>query len=434
MIEAAVNSFRIPDLRQKILFTAAILVVFRFIAHVPVPGVDVAALRSLFESNQLIGMLDLFSGGAMSSFSIAAMGVYPYITAQIIVQLMIPIIPRLQEMANEGESGRNKMNQWTHYLTVPMAILQAFGTINFVNATSAQPILPNFGFAQDPLSTTALLLSMCAGTLLLIWLGELITQNGVGNGISILIFAGIVSALPRTTWQGLAGGTDTGRLMGLAFFIVLSLATIFAIVFVYEGQRRIPVQYARRIRGNKWYGGGTTHIPLRVNSAGMIPLIFASSIMIFPGTVASYFLASQNEVIAQIAKWIYDLFYLGSSWVYWVLYFVMVVGFTFFYALVMFEQQQIAENLQKHGGFIPGIRPGRPTQEYLYKVLTRITWAGAIFLGIVAVLPFLARQVTTIQALTLSSTGLLIVVGVVLDTIKQLEAQLLMRHYQGFIR
>lgn len=434
MIEAAVNSFRIPDLRQKILFTAAILVVFRFIAHVPVPGVDVAALRSLFESNQLIGMLDLFSGGAMSSFSIAAMGVYPYITAQIIVQLMIPIIPRLQEMANEGESGRNKMNQWTHYLTVPMALLQAFGTINFVNATSAQPILPNFGFAQDPLGTSALLLSMCAGTMLLIWLGELITQNGVGNGISILIFAGIVAALPRTTWQGLAGGTDTGRLMGLAFFIVLSLLTIFAIVFVYEGQRRIPVQYARRIRGNKWYGGGTTHIPLRVNSAGMIPLIFASSIMIFPGTVASYFLASQNEVIAQIAKWVYDLFYLGSSWVYWVLYFVMVVGFTFFYALVMFEQQQISENLQKHGGFIPGIRPGRPTQEYLYKVLTRITWAGAIFLGVVAVLPFLARQVTTIQALTLSSTGLLIVVGVVLDTIKQLEAQLLMRHYQGFIR
>jgi preprotein translocase subunit SecY len=194
------------------------------------------------------------------------------------------------------------------------------------------------------------------------------------------------------------------------------------------------VQYARRIRGNKWYGGGTTHIPLRVNSAGMIPLIFASSIMIFPGTVASYFLASQNEVVAQIAKWVYDLFYLGSSWVYWVLFFVMVVGFTFFYALVMFEQQQIAENLQKHGGFIPGIRPGRPTQEYLYKVLTRITWAGAIFLGVVAVLPFLARQATTIQALTVSSTGLLIVVGVVLDTIKQLEAQLLMRHYQGFIR
>ncbi len=434
MIDAAVNSFRIPDLRQKILFTAAMLVVFRFIAHIPVPGVDAQALRSLFESNQLIGMLDLFSGGALSSFSIAAMGVYPYITAQIIVQLMVPIIPRLQELANEGESGRNKINQWTYYLTVPLSFLQAFGTVQFINSTSQQPILRGFGFDQDPLGTFALLISMTAGTMLLIWLGELISQSGIGNGISVIIFAGIVAKLPSATWQGLAGGTDMGRIAGLAFFVVLSLITVFAIVFVYEGQRRIPVQYARRIRGNRWYGGGTTHIPLRVNSAGMIPLIFASSIMIFPGTVASYFLGSQNEVVAQIAKWIYDLFYLGSSWLYWVFYFVMVVGFTFFYALVLFEQQQIAENLQKHGGFIPGIRPGRPTQEYLYKVLTRITWAGAIFLGIVAVLPFIARQGTGIQALTLSSTGLLIVVGVVLDTIKQLEAQLLMRHYQGFIR
>jgi preprotein translocase subunit SecY len=362
------------------------------------------------------------------------MGVYPYITAQIIVQLMVPIIPRLQEMASEGESGRNKINQWTHYMTVPLAFLQAFGTVQFINTTSPQPVLPNFGFERDPLGTLALLVTMTAGTMLLIWIGELITQSGIGNGISILIFAGIVAALPQATWQGLAGGTDATRLATLAFFVVLSLATIFAIVYVYEGQRRIPVQYARRIRGNRWYGGGTTHIPLRVNSAGMIPLIFASSIMIFPGTVASYFLGAQNEVVAQIAKWVYDLFYLGTSWVYWVLYFIMVVGFTFFYALVLFEQQKIAENLQKHGGFIPGIRPGRPTEEYLYKVLTRITWGGAIFLGLVAVLPFIARTGTGIQALTLSSTGLLIVVGVVLDTIKQLEAQLLMRHYQGFIR
>ena len=434
MIDAAINSFRIPDLRQKILFTAAMLVVFRFISHVPVPGVDTEALKSLFESNQLIGMLDLFSGGAMSKFSIAAMGVYPYITAQIIVQLMVPIIPRLQEMANEGESGRNKINQWTHYLTVPLAFLQAFGTVQFINSTSPTPIIRDFGFDKDPMSTLALLSSMTAGTLLLIWIGELITQSGIGNGISILIFAGIVAALPVATWQGLAGGTDVGRLAQLAFFIVLSLATIYAIVYVYEGQRRIPVQYARRIRGNRWYGGGTTHIPLRVNSAGMIPLIFASSIMIFPGTVASYFVNSQVEWVAQLAKFVYDLFYLGSSWVYWLLYFMLVVGFTFFYALVIFEQQQIAENLQKNGGFIPGIRPGRPTQEYLYKVLVRITWAGAIFLGLVAVLPFIARSITQIQALTLSSTGLLIVVGVVLDTIKQLEAQLLMRHYQGFIR
>ncbi len=434
MIDAAVNSFRIPDLRQKILFTAGILVIFRFIANVPVPGVNLEALRTLFETNQLIGMLDLFSGGALSTFSIAAMGVYPYITAQIIIQLMVPVIPKLQEIANEGESGRNKLNQWTHWLTVPLAFLQAFGTVQFINATTPQPILPNFGFDKDALGTLALLVSMTAGTMLLIWLGELITQQGIGNGVSLIIFGGIVAALPRATWQSLATRTGVADMLPLVVFVLLGLATTYAIVYVYEGQRRIPVQYARRLRGNRWYGGGTTHIPLRVNSAGMIPLIFASSIMIFPGTLASYFKHTGNDIVETMANIVYDLFYLGTSWVYWVLYFMLVVGFTFFYALVLFEQQKIAETLQKHGGFIPGIRPGRPTEEYLYKVLTRITWGGAIFLGMVAVLPFIARNITQIQALTLSSTALLIVVGVVLDTIKQLEAQLLMRHYQGFIR
>ncbi len=434
MIEAAINSFRIPDLRQKILFTAGILIAFRFIANVPVPGVNLEALQSLFESNQLIGMLDLFSGGALSTFSIAAMGVYPYITAQIIMQLMVPVIPKLQEIANEGESGRNKLNQWTHWLTVPLAFLQAFGTVHFINSTTNPQILPNFGFDRDPLGSLALLISMTAGTMLLIWLGELITQHGIGNGVSLIIFGGIVAALPRTAYRAVATRSSVGDFVPLLVFVLLGLATTYAIVFVYEGQRRIPVQYARRLRGNRWYGGGTTHIPLRVNSAGMIPLIFASSLMIFPGTVASYFQHTGNDIIDTLARRIYDIFYLGTSWVYWVLYFILVVGFTFFYALVLFEQQKIAETLQKHGGFIPGIRPGRPTEEYLSRVLTRITWGGAIFLGIVAVLPFIARNITQIQALTLSSTALLIVVGVLLDTIKQLEAQLLMRHYQGFIR
>ncbi|HLH23396.1 MAG TPA: preprotein translocase subunit SecY [Chloroflexota bacterium] len=436
MIEAAVNSFRIPDLRQKLLFTGAMLIIFRFIANIPVPGVNVDALRSLFDNNQLIGMLDLFSGGALSSFSVAAMGVYPYITAQIIVQLMIPVVPRLQEVVNEGESGRAKMNQWTYWLTVPLAFLQAFGTVQFINATTGQPIITNFGFDKDPLATFALLVSMTAGTLLLIWIGELISQQGIGNGISIIIFGGIVSGIPRNVYRSVVSATAGGGGIpwGLIAFVVIGALTTYAIVFVYEGQRRIPVQYAKRLRGNRWYGGGTTHIPLRVNSAGMIPLIFASSIMIFPGTVSSYFMHTGNDFVDTLASTVYNLFYLGSSWLYWVLYFMMVVGFTFFYALVLFEQQKIAETLQKHGGFVPGIRPGRPTQEYLYKVLTRITWGGAIFLGAVAVLPFIARNITQIQALTLSSTALLIVVGVLLDTIKQLEAQLLMRHYQGFIR
>jgi preprotein translocase subunit SecY len=344
------------------------------------------------------------------------------------------VIPKLQEIVQEGESGRAKMNQWTYWLTVPLACLQAFGTVQFINASTGQPIITNFGFDKDPLATVALLASMTAGTLLLIWIGELISQEGIGNGISVIIFGGIVAGIPRNLFRSVMGTTDQTHFIGLIVFALLGLVTTYAIVYVYEGQRRIPVQYAKRLRGNRWYGGGTTHIPLRVNSAGMIPLIFASSIMIFPGTVSSYFMHTGNDFVDTLAGTVYNLFYLGSSPLYWVLYFLMVVGFTFFYALVLFEQQKISETLQKHGGFVPGIRPGRPTQEYLYKVLTRITWGGAVFLGIVAVLPFVARSLTQIQALTLSSTALLIVVGVLLDTIKQLEAQLLMRHYQGFIR
>jgi len=289
----------------------------------------------------------------------------------------------------------------------------------------------NFDIAAHPIETMAIVFSMIAGTMLLVWMGELITQNGIGNGVSIIIFAGIVAALPRTVAQGLVDPNS----LGPAFvFAILGLVTVVAIVYVYEGQRRIPVQYARRLRGTRWFGGGSTHIPLKVNSAGMIPLIFASSIMIFPGTVASYFVGVENELAAGVARLIYDTFYVGTSVLYWILFFLMVVGFTFFYTLVVFQQQNIGENLQKSGAFIPGIRPGRPTAEYLYKVLTRITWGGAVFLGIVAVLPFLAQTATSAQSLTLSSTGVLIVVGVVLDTIKQLEAQLLMRNYRGFIR
>ena len=262
-------------------------------------------------------------------------------------------------------------------------------------------------------------------------MGELITQNGVGNGISILIFAGIVASLPQVLVQAIAGQIS---LLPLLLFGAVGVGIVVGIVLVYEGQRRIPVQYARRLRGTRWYGGGSTHIPMRVNSAGMIPLIFASSLMIFPGTLASYFVGADNQIIRDVANMIYNTFYVGTSWLYWALYFIMVVGFTFFYTLVIFQQQNIGENLQKNGAFIPGIRPGRPTGEYLYRVLIRITWAGAVFLGIVAVAPFFLQQFTSVQALTLSSTGLLIVVGVVLDTIKQLEAQLLMRNYRGFIR
>lgn len=428
MIDSVVNAFKIPDLRRKLIYTFAMLVIFRFVSHVPVPGVNAERLRDLFASNQLIGMLDLFSGGAMSSFSVAAMGVYPYITASIIMQLLIPMVPRLQELAREGESGRNKINQYTHWLTVPLAALQALGTGSLL-ASSQLGVIDRFNLFAYPLSTLAIIISMTAGTMLLIWMGELITENGIGNGISIIIFGGIVARLPSAFLGSLFAGVN---LLGLAVFTILGLLTVAAIVFVQEGQRRVPVQFAKRIRGTRMYGGTSTHIPLRVNSAGMIPLIFAMSIMLFPGTVAQYFMFS-GGLVGDIANFIAGVFN-PVHLVYWLLYFLMVVGFTFFYTIVIFQQQNIPESLQKNGGFIPGIRPGRPTGEYLNKVLLRVTWFGAAFLGLVAVLPFPVQNLTGVTALTLSSTALLIVVGVVLDTMKQLESQLLMRHYQGFIK
>jgi preprotein translocase subunit SecY len=430
-LQALLNAFRIPDLRQKLLFTLGLLVVFRFIAHVPLPGVNLAALERLFEDNQFIGFLDLFSGGALASFSIGAMGVYPYITASIIMQLLVPVIPRLQEISKEGESGRNKINQMTHWLTVPLAMAQAYGTPQLLNATSPQPIIENFGFSVNPLGTLSLMLTMTAGTMLMIWIGELISQYGVGNGISMIIFGGIVARLPAQVGAAIATGTG---LIAVLIFVILGILTVLSIVVIYEGQRKIPVQVARRIRGPRMMGGQTTHIPLKVNSAGMIPLIFASSILIFPGTVAGYFLNADNEWVRWVAEHVYSFFNVQSSWGYWIIYFWMVVAFTFFYTLVIFQQQNIAENLQKQGGFIPGIRPGRPTAEYLYKVLMRITLIGALFLGAIAVLPFLVRTATGVQTLSLQATALLIVVGVGLDTMRQLEAQLLMRNYRGFVR
>jgi preprotein translocase subunit SecY len=408
------------------------LVAFRFIAHIPVPGADVEALSRVFQTNQLAGFFDLFSGGALSSLSIAALGVYPYITAQIIMQIMQPAIPKLQEVAKEGESGRQKINQWTHYLTVPLAMFQAYGTPNLINFSSGgnTPIIKDFGFDVNPLGTLAIIISMTAGTMLLVWMGELITQYGVGQGVSIIIFGGIMARLPFQVFQGLAGGADFGQLI---LFGVLAIVTVVAIIYIYEGQRRIPVQISKQIRGNRVYGGGTTHIPLKVNSAGMIPLIFASSMLILPWTISSYFVNSDNQIISSIATTVYNTFNAGTSPFYWFLYFVMVVAFTFFYALVIFQQQNIAENLQRQNGFIPGIRPGRPTHQYLSQVLIRITVAGALFLGIIAILPFIIKSASGFQTLTISSTAVLIVVGVALDTMRQLEAQLIMRNYRGFI-
>ncbi len=428
-IRNALNAFKLPDLRRKILFTLAMLVAYRVAAHIPVPGVNADALRQLFDSNQLLGLLDMFSGGAMASFSVVALGVYPYITASIIMQLLVPLIPPLQRIAQEGEAGQAKINLYTHIMTVPLAALQAMAQIAMFSR-GAMPVLENFNlFSADTFLTSwATVLTLTAGTMFAVWLGELITEQGIGNGISIIIFGGIVAQIPQRVAQDLQA-----NIPGLIAFIVIGVITVAAIVFIYEGQRRIPVQYGKRVRGTKIYGGQSTHIPMKVNSAGMIPLIFASSMLILPGVIASYFQYAESPIVANMAQGIVSIFNQEQIF-YWILYFVMVVGFTYFYTDVIFQQQNMAENLQKHGGFIPGIRPGARTAEYLNRVLRRITLVGALFLGSVAVLPFFVSTLTPMQTMIVTSTGLLIVVGVVIDTMKQLEAQLLMRHYEGFLK
>lgn len=429
MIDATLRAFRLPDLRRKILFTLAMLVVYRLASHVPVPGVDVAKLQDLFQSNQLLGMLDLFSGGSLTTFSVAALGVYPYITASIVMQIMAPLIPALENMQKEGEAGRTRVAQYTRILTVPLALLQAYAQATLL---SRQGIIANYGLfnRETILPTLSLILTLTAGTMFLVWLGEIITEKGIGNGVSMIIFAGIVARFPSSIGQSFAAGVNW---LALIIIALIGIAMVVGIVYTNEGQRRIQVQYARRVRGNRVYGGQTTYIPLRVNSAGMIPLIFAMSIMLIPGTIATYFQGATQDWVRNTANFIVS--YLGAtSPFYWALYFILVVGFTYFYTAVIFQQQNLPENLNKQGGIIPGRRAGRETANYLNRVLNRVTLAGAIFLGIIAIVPFIAGRLTNTQVLTLSSTGILIVVGVILDTMKQLESQLMMRNYEGFIK
>ena len=430
LLQAVIDAFQQPDLRRKLLFTLGMLVVFRFVAHVPIPGINPDLLKQAFENNAILGFLNLFSGGALRNLSVAALGVYPYITSSIIIQIMIPIVPTLAALSKEGEQGRNKLQVYTHWMTVPLAVVQGYSQLIVLENAGA---VQNIGFTgEEALPTLSAVISMTAGTMFLVWLGELITENGIGNGVSIIIFSGIVAGLPSllpniaSSSVGMAG-------IGLMFVLVLGL--LAAIVFVQEAQRRIPVQYARSLfRGGRMYRqSGATHIPLRVSSAGMIPLIFAYSLVIFPSGAAQAFQGSDTPWVRNTADFIVNVFTPQEA-PYYLLVFILVVVFTFFYTLVIFQQQNLAENLQKQGGFIPGIRPGRPTQEYIMRVLVRITWAGALFLGFVAVVPYFATSLTDVQSLTISSTGLIIVVGVVLDTMRQLEAQLLMRDYGGFIR
>ena len=424
-----IDAMRVPDLRARILFTLAMLVVFRFVAHVPVPGVDTQALAQAFQQQALLGFLDLFSGGALANLSVAALGVYPYITASIVMQILTPVLPQLKALSQEGEFGRQRINQYTHWLTVPIAFFQSFGQMSILRQSG---VLPTVDFGAN-LPTLAMLTSMVAGTMFLVWLGELITERGLGNGISLIIFGGIVARFPQVIGQGFLERDEPG---GLLLLVAFGFGIIYFIVMFTEAQRRVPVQYGRSVfRGGRMQRqSGSTFLPLRVNSAGMIPLIFASSIIILPATFFSYFRNPLSDSFwVRISQFLSDTLD-PSRFPYHLAVFLLVVAFTFFYTVIVFQQQNLAENLQRNGGFIPGIRPGRPTQEYLNRVIMRITWGGALFLGAVSILPFFVTQATDVRALTISSFSLLIMVGVALDTMRQLEAQLLMRNYEGFLR
>ena len=425
MFTALIDAFRTPDLRNKILFTLGMLVVFRFLAHVPLPGVNQDQLQTLMQNNQLLNLLDLFSGGGLARFSVVALGVNPYINASIIMTLLQQTIPALEHLAKEGEYGRNKINQYTRVLTVPLALLQGIGVAVFMQRSG---VLNAFGPGDLGL-TLSILGSLTAGTLILMWLGELISERGIGNGISFIIFAGIVGRLPNTVQQTLEVQQNY---IALASIAIISVLVIAAIIFIQEGQRRIPVQYAKRVRGTRMYSGGSTHIPLRVNSAGVIPIIFAISILLLPSQIAQYFTSSETTWIKDLSTAVVSFF--QNPIFYNSVYFVLVVAFTFFYTAFTFIPNDVADNIKRYGGFIPGIRPGRPTAEFLSRVVTRITIAGALFLGIVAVMPTLIGDITQVQTLRLGGTSILIVVGVVVETMKQLEAQLLQRSYEGFIR
>ncbi len=445
MIQALRNAMTLPDLRRKLLYTLLILIMYRLAAHVPVPGVDQTQLQQILEgtggSAGLLGVLDLLSGGAVANFSILANGVQSYITASIIMQLLQPIIPQLERLAEEGEAGRRKLNQWQYYITIPLSLLQSYGWVRYLNASSESPVLPHFGFspAENILPTISVLVAMMAGTMFAIWLGDLVSEQGIGNGLSLIIFSGIVARVPanlqRIWFQGQTmegGGTGMSVLM-LGVFLAITAITMFVIVVVQEGERRIPVQYGKRVRGTKMYGGGSTHIPLKVNTAGMIPLIFAQSILTFPAIIAQFFASSESVAASQFAQGVMDFFTPQGVW-YGPMLFLAVVGFTYFYTDIMIQQQDLPGSLQRQGGFIPGIRPGRRTAEYINSVYKRITLVGALFLGGVAVLPYVVDLFMQTSVLLITASGLLIVVGTVLDTMRQLEAQLLMRHYEGFIK
>jgi preprotein translocase subunit SecY len=425
--------WRAKDLRKKIIIVALLLVATRILTHVPIPGIELENLRSFLANNQLFGLYNLFSGGGLSNFSVAMLGVGPYITASIIIQLLTIIIPKLGELQKEGgEAGRAKINQYMRLITVPLCVLQGYGTIVLLSRQSGSGVISDF----TPFQWFVTLLSVTTGSMLLLWIGEMISEYKIGNGISLIIFAGIVAQLPVAVQQVYVNlTTSTGTLSSTSLattigYLVVGFLVIAGIVMITEAQRNIPVSYAKRVRGNKMYGGVNTHLPLRVNQAGVIPIIFAISIMLFPGLIANFFANAKTEAVANAAIAVNNFF--QNQTYYGILYFILVVAFTYFYTAIVFNPDEISENIQKQGGFVPGLRPGRQTADFLYKVLNRITLAGAIFLGLVAVLPYIVQGFTQTQALTIGGTSILIVVSVVIEVIKQVQSQMVMRDYENF--
>ena len=418
MLSALANIFKIPELRQKIVFTLIMFAVFRMGTHIPVPGVNPSVIEQLFNNGSLFGLLDLFSGGALSKFSIFAMSITPYINAAIIIQLLTVVIPTLEQWSKEGEEGHKKTTKVTRYLTVALAFLQAIGMSIGLKAAILNP---------GVVSILIISITLTAGTVFLMWIGEQITAQGVGNGISLIIFAGIVAALPKNLgkiYHYLQAGTIS--YFNVFFFAVIALAMIVFVILIQQGYRRVPISYAKRVVGQKAYGGHSSHIPLKVNQAGVIPIIFASSVLMFPVTIAQFIQVQWVKTIAGYFAW-------GTP-LQTTLYALLIIFFTYFYTAVTVKISDMAENLKKYGGFIPGIRPGKPTEEYLDHVMTRITLAGAFFLAFIAILPTMIAGATHIDGVNFGGTALLIVVGVALDTMKQIESMVVMRHYQGFMK
>lgn len=420
MWEKLQRIWKIKDLRESILFVVAMLVIFRIAAHIPIPGVDAASLGAVLEGNQVLGLLNVFSGGTLENFSVVMLGVAPYITASIIFQLLQMVVPSLEELKNEGESGQAKIQMYTRIASVPLAALQAFGLIKLLTQSSAT-LIPNL----TTMTYVSIIMTTIAGTVFLMWIGELITEKRVGNGISLLIFAGIISALPRAIQTAVVNYNPADLYTYFLFFIVI-VVTVVAVVFINEGQRHVPVNYAKRLIGSKSFGGTSSFLPIKVNTAGVIPIIFAISVVLFPPMVAGFF-AGGTGTLAEFSRWVVNLF--GNQAFYSALYFILVFGFTYFYTAVVFQPDKMAENLQRQGGYVPGIRPGKETEEYLGRVMSRLVFTGAVFLGAIAVLPFILQAVTGMQAMAIGGTSLLIVVSVAIDIAKQIEAQMAMHEY-----